>query len=262
MAERSIVALHYGHRGAGGSYDIDNDFRRDLDEAAKLAGLAFSVSVFVDDRRRPVRILMGPAEEYYADAVDWACGAFRADLPGAADVVVSNAYPMDVSLTFMRSKGLSPLHHARPGASRVVVASCPEGTGHHGIYPFLDKPRFYRERHVLRLLRARRRDLLAIASRRARSILRRSGTAPVTTEQHPVALFVPAPWGQNLPDVIPGMRVHRSWDSVMAQVASEQGEGALRAAVYTCAPLQVLRSGLTDGTGRKPMATHPRTAVV
>lgn len=251
MAERSIVQLHYGHRGVHGSYDIDNDFRRDLDEAAALAGLTSSVSLFVDDARRPVRMLIGPPGEYYADAVRWAREAFRAPPPGSADVVVSNAYPMDVSLTFMRSKGLNPFRNARPGASRIVVAGCPEGVGHHGVYPFLDVSRFYRERHVLRLLWNRRRSLPRIAGDRVRQLVRsrpeRVGE-PTVQPPGPVGLFVPPPWGDRLPDRIPGMRLHRAWESVLDQVRQEQDERDLQVAVYSCAPLHVVEPDLDAGS--------------
>lgn len=242
MAERSIVALHYGHRPVGGTYDITNDFRRDLDEAARLAGLAAAVNVFVDDAREIVRVLLGPPATYYSGAVGWAREAFRAAPPGEADVVISNAYPMDVSLTFVRSKGMSPLQHARAGASRIVVASCPEGAGHHGLFPFPTEPRFHHQRHLLRLLRARRRELPRIAYRRVRGVARQRSRAPAEAPPFPIALFVPPPWGTDLPDSAPGMRVHRTWDSVLDQVAGEQQRDVLRAAVYTCAPLQVIEA--------------------
>ena len=73
---------------------------------------------------------------------------------GDADVVISAAYPIDVSLTFMRSKGIIPLLHAAPGASRVLVAACPEGVGHHGLFPFVPNPQRWRYRHMARRARA------------------------------------------------------------------------------------------------------------
>jgi nickel-dependent lactate racemase len=252
MAERSLVHFHFGRLGSQGGYHLDNDFRRDLDEAAALARLAASVSVFVNDRREAVKLLVGPTAEYYAEAVEWARGAFSAPPPGPADVVISNAYPMDVSLTFMGSKGLTPLRHARPGASRVVVAGCPEGVGHHGLFPLLDRPRFYQQRQFLREMRARRseltarrRELPAIALRRAMKVVRRQGGAVVPEAPHnPIALFVPEPSeGELPPEAWPGMVLHRTWDSVLAQVSQEQQREQLSAAVYACGPLHVIGTG-------------------
>jgi nickel-dependent lactate racemase len=239
MAEKSLVSFHYGRRGTRGGYDLDNDFRRDLEEAAALAGLASSVNVFVDDRRRLVRVLVGPTSDYYDDAVEWARRAFRAPAPGGADVVISNAYPMDVSLTFMGSKGTTPLRYARPGASRVVVAGCPEGVGHHGLFPIVDRPRFYRQRHLFRLVRGRRSELGSIAFRRAKTVRRPKQSVP-DVPRNPVHLFVPESSMAKLPDSVRGMRLHRTWDSVLAQIAQEQDRDDLSATVYACAPLQVI----------------------
>jgi len=205
-----------------------------------LARLAASVSLLVDDRRQPVRVLVGPVVDYYADAVGWAREAFRAPPPGAADVVISNAYPMDVSLTFMGSKGIAPLRRAKPGASRVVVAGCPEGVGHHGLFPLVDRQRFHRQRHILRLLRGRRRELGGIAMRRVVRTARGRGSAVAEAPPNPVALFVPEPFDGDLPAAVLGMRLHRTWKSVLAQIAEEQGREDLLAAVYACAPIQVI----------------------
>jgi len=252
MAERSLVHFHFGRPGSRGGYHLDNDFRRDLDDAAALAGLAACVSMFVNDKREAVKVLVGPTADYYAEAVEWACRAFSAPLPDTADVVISNAYPMDVSLTFMLSKGTAPLRYVRPGASRVVVAGCPEGMGHHGLFPLVDRPRFYEERQFLRELRARRSELPGIAMRRASRIVGKRAR-PVSetvvadvfsaTQQNPIALFIPGSWEGELPAAVPNMVLHRTWDSVLAQVNQEQQEERLSAAVYACAPLQVINPG-------------------
>src|SRR4051794_25650761 len=175
LGRASIARLHYRHPSAQGSYDTDNDFRRDLDEIADLIGLRTSVSAHVDTDRqivrvvcggRPwvgahvdragqmVRVVGGDHRRYYADAVAFALETYRTPLPGDADVVISNAYPIDVSLTFMRSKGIIPLLHAAPGASRVLVSACPEGLGHHGLFPFVPNPGRWRYRHMARRARA------------------------------------------------------------------------------------------------------------
>ena len=59
LGRRSIVALHYRHSSMDGSYEVGNDFRRDLDQVAAMVGLHTSVSVHVDADRRPVRIVCG-----------------------------------------------------------------------------------------------------------------------------------------------------------------------------------------------------------
>jgi len=266
LGKRSITALHYGHPSMDGSYEIHNDFRRDLDEIAAMIGLRTSVSLQLDAARQVVRAVSGDHRRYYDGEVAFARAAYRAPLPGDADVVVANAYPMDVSLTFMRSKGILPLLHARPGASRVVIAACPEGVGYHGLYPFVNGHRFERQLHLARMARARPLKIPAKGARLGASIAsrtlgklrrdrnqQRQGPTGASTAASPMAnpmanpiwLYVP---GLNadaaavpLPPAIPGMRALRHWPEVVDRIRAEQrGREELKVMVYPCAPLQVL----------------------
>jgi lactate racemase len=249
---RTIRHLHYRHQSMAGSYEIDNDFRRDLDEIARMIGLRTLISVHVDESRRIVRVVCGDHNVYYRDAVEFARNAYAARLPGDADVVISNAYPIDVSLTFMRSKGVIPLLHADSAASRIIVAACPEGVGHHGLFPFMNQPRFARQRHVARLVLARPADVpRKVANRMQRKVaamVRRESAAARTEEAaNPIWLYVPGAAGKPLPTAIPGMTAVYSWAEIVEEVEREQsGKRSLKAVVYPCAPLQVL-----DLEGRK-----------
>jgi hypothetical protein len=176
--------------------------------------------------------------------------AFLAPHPGDTDVVLSNAYPIDISLTFMRSKGMIPLLRARPGASRVVIASCSQGIGHHALFPFVDVPRFHRQRLLVRKALASPRQAPGMAARvlaraaarrihpRGRSILPSEGESRAA---RPAWLF-----GARTPlrSHLPGIRRADSWDQVLRVVRREQdSKERLRVAVYTCAPLQILPLG-------------------
>src|SRR5439155_21350192 len=127
-------------------------FRHAPDEVARLICRRTMVSLNVDSRRQPVRIVCGDHERYYADAVAFSRDVYRAPPPGDADVVMATAYPMDDSMTFSRSKGVIPLTYAAPSASRVLIAACPEGVGLHGIFPFTNGPRFERSLHLARVI--------------------------------------------------------------------------------------------------------------
>ena len=249
LGKRSIVALHYRHPGMAGSYRTDNPFRRDLDEIATMIGMRTAVSIHVDERRRPVRIVSGDHGRYYADAVAFSFEAFGAPAAGEADVVISNAYPMDVSLTFARSKGIIPLLHGRPTATKVMVAGCPEGVGHHGLFPFMDAPRFHHQRALLRTLVWRPRDVPRKVARKARTAMRSisaqhragnggPGAGGLPQAAHPIWLVGA---GQQLPAQIPGIRTLGSWEEVPRRALEEQGEHRpLSVAVYPCATLQII----------------------
>ena len=262
LAKRSIVALHYGHSSVAGTYDTDNDFRRDLDEIARMAGLRTVVNVHVDVTRRPVRIVAGDPEEFFEEAADFSRRRYATDIGGGTyDVVIANAYPMDVSLTFARSKGLAPLALAGTNTSRVLIAACPEGLGLHGLFPYLNGPRFEAQIHRLRRLSVMRpltiRDRLA---RKVRSKLQLTGGRAAqqiassnprqqfagdikTSAGHVVHLWAPLAPPGSLPDNMPGLMRADDWSEVVARVEAEHpGHGTLRVSLYPCSPLQVLHA--------------------
>jgi nickel-dependent lactate racemase len=266
LGRASISRLHYGHPSMEGSYDTDNAFRRDLGEIAALIGLRTSVSAHVDADREIVRLVCGDHDRYYADAVAFAREAYLAPLPGDADFVVSNAYPIDVSLTFMRSKGIVPLLHGKPGASRALIAACPEGVGHHGLFPFVPNPQRWRYRHMARRARAQPglvpRKLARRAARVPQQLRRRVGAAPQpvaaqrpSAPSRPIWLHAPGTPPESLPINLPGMTVAASWDDVIDRVRREQeGRDDLKVAVYACAPLHVLDLGARGAAAAAPAA--------
>ncbi|MGH2443387.1 MAG: lactate racemase domain-containing protein [Chloroflexota bacterium] len=246
---RSIAALHYGHSGAGwGASGGNSTFREDLDEIARLISLSASVSLLVDADRRIIDLFCGDPMKYYPQAVRRARDVFGAPAPGEASVVISNAYPNDLSLTFLSMKGVAPLNRASPAASRIAIAACSEGHGFHGLFPFHNAPAGHR-RQVLTaraLELARRPAEIAAISKRVVSRLsrnRRRGVVPqeFVPQRHPIWIYRPGGNLPALPDSIPGYRVAGSWDQILEGVAAEQGDrGQLEARLYACAPLQWL----------------------
>lgn len=257
LGRRSIAQLHYGHPSGGGTYDPDNEFRRDLDEIAEMVGLRWSVSLHVDADREIVRAVSGDPRSYHQGEVEFCLQAYSAPPPGDADVVIANAFPSDVSLTFVHSKGIIPLGKARPGASRICIATCPEGIGRHGLFPFVDIPRFRRERQLARKVLARPREVPVRAVRKLRRRVR-SGRQPATgtSVRRPIWLYAPEGRLGGLPAAAPGMRMLTYWDDVLDAIATEQDTTKpLQVTVYPCAPLQVLGAA----TDRTPMREEARS---
>jgi nickel-dependent lactate racemase len=240
---RSIAALHFGHESHGwGSLAGSNTFRRDLDEIARLIGLETGVCVVVDANRQVVDLTCGDIHQLYPRFLARTKESFRAPRPDpGVRIVVSNAYPNDLSLTFVRMKGTVPLALAPDGASRVVVASCSEGLGFHGLFPFMNAPRFHRQRMLQRRIAAnlnKPRRFARKAGSRLTGMRRRATTAP----RFPTWLYCPSPREiALLPPEIPGIRVTSSWSEVVDGVSAEQNhDSPLRTFVYAAAPLQWL----------------------
>lgn len=258
LGRQSIVRLHFGHRSMMGSYEIENDFRRDLDEIARMIGMNTTIAVHVDANREVVRIVSGDHDLYYHDAVAFSRQRYKAQLPTEADVVISNAYPMDVSLTMMHIKGTIPLHHAKPGASRVLVAACPEGVGYHDLFPFIGGPRFRRQRNWGRSAMARPRTVPRKAAEKAWQQIARARRQPARATPAPAAqtpapagqahqtanpvwLYVPGEGDRTFPTEIPQMTLCGRWEDVVDTIIREQApRTALEVMIYPCAPLHVL----------------------
>lgn len=253
---RVISQLHRKHEGVGwGSQGGANPFRRDLEEIAEMIGLKTLITAHVDANRELVRLRCGDYRLYYNEEVAFAHEAFNAPKPGAADVVISNAFPNDLSLTFIHMKGVNPLRYAAAGASRIVLGACTEGEGFHGVYPIVRVPLFHEQRDRLR--RISLMSLHEMARKAAGKVsrkLRGNGSLPATTRpaaaqakpaeaepKNPIWLYRTGRHPDVFPSPVRGIRAVNDWQEIVQIVRKEQcGRDNLNVVIYPCAPLQVL----------------------
>jgi hypothetical protein len=255
LGTRPIMHLHYRHQGVGwGSGNTESEFRKDLDEIARIVGLHTILTLHVNANRELVRMTCGDYFRYYREEVAFCRQVFNAPLPENAEVVVSNAYPNDLSLTFVRKKGITPLRHCSPGVSRIVIASCSEGVGYHGLFPFVNRPRFHRQKQLVRRLSVLGpRDVarkIWLRLRRTPAVDRGDSRTHQRSSQdnkrdsalsNPIQLYRPGCHSQSLPSHIPGMRLSSTWPEILEAIRREQeGKKHLNVLVYPCAPLQCL----------------------
>ncbi len=242
---RSIMHLHYGHRPVGWSNDPASSFRQELDEIASAIGLHTTVCLHINAEREVVRVASGDHSMYYAAEVSFVRRTYSAPAPGSADVVISNAYPNDLSLTFSSMKGFVPLSRCTPRASRIGIASCGEGLGRHELVS-PDSSLSGRLRHVVR-----RVSIMTPAEATAKVAARlRRGLAAKPEKLAPkrsIWVYQPNPDGETLS--CSGMTVRHSWPEIIDAVVSEQShKRALDVVVYPCAPLMCLEPGEQDVT--------------
>jgi len=246
LGKRSIMHLHYCHREMGWGSSEESDLRKDLDEIARMIHLNTMISLHVDSDRQVVRASCGDHFRHYKEELAFSQVAFRAPMPDDADVVISNAYPNDLSLTFVRMKGITPLLQCGLRSSRIVIASCSEGIGHHGLFPFMNLPRFYRARAMAQRISlmkpgevAARIMLRLHRSLRANFNLDRNST---WAEKNPIWLYRTGNHPEPLPSRIPfQITATSSWSEIVQAVQREQPDKKhLKVLLYTCAPLQWL----------------------
>ena len=252
---RSIMQLHYRHTGMGwGNGDAQHTFRLDLDEIARMARLRTVISMHIDADCRVIRAVCGDPFLSYTREVEFARKTFSAPPPGDADVVISNAYPSDITLTSALMKGVTPLERAAPQASRIVVASCPAGIGHHGLFPLTGRSKFYRLQQIARrVVHLSSQDLIRKVVRKATG----QTAAPHPVRRNPIRLYSPLPTSWD-PTLLPShIHTTQSWSEIVDAVQREHpGKQSLRAVLYPCAPLQILATLATDGDSSVGIASR------
>lgn len=237
----SISHLHFHHQAVGWGAPPESAFRKDLDEIARLLKLRTMVSLHINANREPVHMHCGDYLSYYPDAVAFCRTVYSAPNPRDADIILSNAYPNDASLTFARMKGMTPLQQrVRPGTSRIAVASCCEGLGEHNLFPLMKLPPLRRIRRIARRLSAMSANEIArrLAHRSIRAVRARLRNTP-NSAANPIWLYCTETDSKPLAAAVADIKVVYSWAEIVKKVQDEQQHKKRpKVFVYPCAPLQ------------------------
>ena len=243
LGTRSIRHLHHSHRPSGWGDKHGIDFRRDLDEIAKMLGMRTTISLHINSSREVVGLHCGDPDRYFGNAVEFARQICTVPGPSDADVTIVNTYPVDLSLTFARMKGFAAFSLVRPGASKVAIASCAEGLGKHGLFP-LQPSRKHRLVEIAAQLRtlqfreiARKTTRRLAAMARPHNGRRDSGVAAHLTPERPIWVWRPGVHTVSLPAQCLDMRIRNSWPEIIEAVQREQGDRHLKVVLYACSPL-------------------------
>lgn len=140
----SIAHNHFevAKLATGGLYGnvTSNPVRQDMEAAAALAGLKFTVNLVPDQNGLPVYVVAGHPVHAHRDAVSLAAQVYTLRVSVAADVVIANSAPFDVDLNQAakaRSVGALAL---RRGGSLLWLGGCEEGVGFHGLMEDCSRP--------------------------------------------------------------------------------------------------------------------------
>ncbi len=102
---------------------FNNDVRKDMEEAARMAQVQFSVQIVYNERREPTEVFAGDIVAAHHAACRMANGYLRTPTAQNADIVVMNAYPQNrqasSSLRWARRS-------LRDGGSAVLIAQHPD----------------------------------------------------------------------------------------------------------------------------------------
>lgn len=117
--------------GAGLARLEGNPVREDIEELGRLVGVHFALNVVMNGRKEIVAAFAGAPDSVVNAGVDLVGEIFGVECPQAGDLVVvaPGGHPKDINL-YQAQKSLTAARRvAEPGASIILVAACPEGTG-------------------------------------------------------------------------------------------------------------------------------------
>lgn len=234
----TIRHLHDYFRGARfPGQAADSEIRREIAAVGALMGPDFIVDVVLNHRRETAELVAGDVLLAYRKGAEAASVLYGANAPGNADVVVADAYPFDVSLHYV-CRAFHPFSAARRGATKVLVAGCPQGKGYHELGPVT---RSFASRIVRRLkaFRFGQGGHLAAAVNGLRRKRVRRGLD--------FLLYCPGISGDDLKAMYPAATLYRRWEDLADELVRRHGTALVSVAVYRCAPLLLMGEAGKDG---------------
>jgi len=133
-SEKSILSYHgfYSKLFEGDplSGKADSPARKNIEEAARIAGLDFTLNVVLDSKKEIVAAVAGDFVEAHRKGAEIVDSMYKVPVEPADAVIVScGGFPKDINL-FQATKSLENAFPAvKKGGSIVLVAECIEGVG-------------------------------------------------------------------------------------------------------------------------------------
>jgi nickel-dependent lactate racemase len=243
---RTIHALHSAHGRVVRGTVLETAFRTELEAVADLVGLHYSVNLVVNRSKQIVAVGAGEFRAAFREAAREAGRFLGVEIPAPVDVVVSNAYPFDTSLSVV-GKGLWPFHHCRTARFRILVASlcdCSDARVSFPVSPAQER----RSRLKRALFLSQGKALVGGLARRAEVSLR----GPWSQDYVVYVPFVERE-SRGKPWMIGRGRAFYSWPELMGSLAKAMPAGRRpRVAVFPSAPLLY---PTTAGAGREAAAS-------
>ena len=223
----SIDSVRYNHETIGGSSRdnglkiFHNEVRLDMEEAARMAGIDFSVQVVYNRRRRTCAVFAGDINEAHHAACRMANLHYRTPTFKGADIVIANNYPQNIQ----SDKGPDWVNRSlREGGTGVLIIQNPH---------VMTSWNYWNESTTYRNGRTYWDMMAARKSRGSSALLIYSQYLDQRSLNYP--LF-PA-----------GTLFARTWDDVIAQLRARH-KGDARVAVYPYCAIQHIEAGLDEAS--------------
>ena len=228
----TVSFLHSYLKGCklrGGS--VETDFRSEIENAASIVGFDFSINAVINNRREIVGLFTGDMIRAFKEGVDFMNRYYRVPFVNDAEIVISDAYPEDVSLNLVRDRGLWPVFGRKKTVSNVVIAACSAGVGSHELFPVADT---LKHRLIQRLKKFRLREFKNIRDkiksiqniiniRKTRFMLLSEGISEA-----------------ELRSCFPDAALYTRWEDTLEVLKRRHGASKVKVALFQCSPLYFL----------------------
>lgn len=192
-----------GHVG-----NLENEQRLDAEEVARKVGLDVIVNIVINNRREAAGLFVGDVVKAHRKGAEFAREAYATPIRKDANIVIANAYPLDVSLQHA-GKGSWPLKSVKDGGIKIITSAATEGYGYH------------------RLFLKNRRPL-----------------AERTFDNSDMVLFSPNLIADEAYRVFPKSSIFFSkWYELMDEIMPRCDEKNTKVAIYPCATIQIPADG-------------------
>lgn len=124
----TITRFHRKHGLLVRGSAIDTDFRKELEHFADLVGLTYSINCVINGEKKVTDLYCGDFRKSFRKAVMSAKASFATQIDSEADVVISNAYPLDTSLSVL-GKSKWPFKFYNESAYKIIVTSLCDCSG-------------------------------------------------------------------------------------------------------------------------------------
>jgi nickel-dependent lactate racemase len=236
-----LATASYAHhklkQGKGRGDLSRTEFRKEIEEIAQTVGLDFIVNVVLNQRRQVTALFAGDRILAHQKGAEFALKLYSAQLVEDADIIITDAYPFDISFFFATSRSMWAVSGANHGTATIAIAACSKGIGYHELFSLARPPLKKRVMNKLRNLQMR--DLfhpfeqIKKVTRHFRSkteIRRTSGELMVLSQ---------GITSEDLSSIFPDAKLYQSWEELLRVLQNRFKDSPVKVVVYRCAPLLI-----------------------
>jgi nickel-dependent lactate racemase len=230
---KTITYLHYHFSGTDLGGRLENEFRFELEEIAKIVNLDGMINVIINENREITEIFAGDVIDSHKKAVEFYKKLYSVPNPDDADVVIANTYPFDTTLLFSK-KGWWPINLSKHESTNILVGSLHMGLGNHGIQPIVRTRSEQIRRKLIVYSSLPLKKCFGIFLNQLKMLSEKKDRLHKSTKD--IIFYRPENTKHISNDF--GVDFEESWPNIVEYLKKKYNSKIPKIVVYSCAPLQ------------------------